>query len=498
MFEKNRQVWTTTGGLQADRRMPCGCLDAITPRDFADAAVVAWYEDRCPCASSPRDVFLPLHSGANTRPVPPTGHPEPVPGPPATLASPAASKGEAPGSIGSLRFPSSGGQTARGREAYSGIRSLVDGPSPGDVAQWLEHLLCTQGVVGSSPIVSTNHKRAAQRAYGGWRAPGLAASCALRARSLNNISRMHRRHFGSVRKLPSGRWQASYWHDGRRHVATETVRAKGDALAWLATKEADIVRGTWVAPPTGKVTFGDYSSIWLQRQGHLRPRTRELYEFLLRKHIGPTFGSRSLTTIANSAVVAWYRGLSARVPGTAPKCFRLPHQIMAAAVADGYLVKSPVVIKGASRERVEEQAIPTPAELDALAEAVAPRYRAMIWLAGACGLRFGELAALRRDRVDLLHKEVRVAETITELVGGGASQGRPRPNRADELWPFPRSSSQSSRNTWRRSARNLRPCFSPHRKGATSRGTISANVCGCPLLPLPGLTIGFTTCATRR
>ena len=26
---------------------------------------------------------------------------------------------------------------------------------PGDVAQWLEHLLCTQGVVGSSPIVST-------------------------------------------------------------------------------------------------------------------------------------------------------------------------------------------------------------------------------------------------------------------------------------------------------------------------------------------------------
>ena len=237
---------------------------------------------------------------------------------------------------------------------------------------------------------------------------------------------MARRHFGSVRKLPSRRWQASYWHDGRRHVATETFRAKGDALAWLATKEADIVRGTWVAPPTGKVTFGDYSLTWLQRQGHLRPRTRELYEFLLRKHIDPTFGPRSLTAIANSEVVAWYRGLGARVPGTAPKCFRLLRQIMAAAVADGYLVKSPVVIKGASREHVEEQAIPTPAEVDALAEAVDPRYRAMIWLAGACGLRFGELAALRRDRIDLLHKEVRVAETITELVGGERFAGPPK------------------------------------------------------------------------
>lgn len=26
---------------------------------------------------------------------------------------------------------------------------------PGDVAQWLEHLLCTQGVGGSTPLVST-------------------------------------------------------------------------------------------------------------------------------------------------------------------------------------------------------------------------------------------------------------------------------------------------------------------------------------------------------
>jgi integrase len=160
-------------------------------------------------------------------------------------------------------------------------------------------------------------------------------------------------------------------------------------LAWLATREADIVRGTWVAPPTGKVTFGDYSQLRLQRQGHLRPRTRQLYEFLLRKHIDPTFGPRSLTAIANSEVVAWYRSLGAKVTGTAPKCFRLLRQIKSAAVADGYLVKSPVVIKGASREHVEEQAIPTLEEVDALAEAVDPRYRAMIWLAGACGLRLG-------------------------------------------------------------------------------------------------------------
>jgi hypothetical protein len=31
--------------------------------------------------------------------------------------------------------------------------------------------------------------------------------------------RSGRRQFGSVRRLPSKRWQASYWHLGMRHLA---------------------------------------------------------------------------------------------------------------------------------------------------------------------------------------------------------------------------------------------------------------------------------------
>ena len=162
---------------------------------------------------------------------------------------------------------------------------------------------------------------------------------------------MGRRHFGSVRKLPSGRYQAGYWHEGWRHVAPETFKTKADAQAWLATHEADIVRGSWAAPARGKVTFGEYAQAWFDKQVHLRPRTCELYAYLLRAHIEPTFGDKALSAIVNSEVVAWHRGLTAKVPGTAPKCYRLPRQIIATAVADGYLVKSPAAVKGASRER---------------------------------------------------------------------------------------------------------------------------------------------------
>ena len=54
-----------------------------------------------------------------------------------------------------------------------------------------------------------------------------------------------RRHFGSVRKLPSGRYQASYHQVGDRHAASDTFATKADALAWLSTVEADIRRGQY-------------------------------------------------------------------------------------------------------------------------------------------------------------------------------------------------------------------------------------------------------------
>ena len=227
-----------------------------------------------------------------------------------------------------------------------------------------------------------------------------------------------RRHFGNVRKLPSGRWQASYWHEGERHVAPETFLAKTDALAFLSTKETDILRGVWTAPAAGKVTFGEFADQWLANQGHLRPRTVELYRHLLVSHIDPTFGPRQLSAISNSQVVAWHRSLVMKLPGTAPKAYRLMASIMRSAVHDGCIVRSPVEVKGASKEPVQEQKVPTVAEVEALADAVPKQYRAMVLIAAWCGLRFGEAAALRRDRIDLLHRKVRVAETVTELASG--------------------------------------------------------------------------------
>ena len=86
-----------------------------------------------------------------------------------------------------------------------------------------------------------------------------------------------------ARKLPSGKFQARYWHLGKQIAAEHTYANKTDARRWLSTIEADIVRGRWVDPDAGKITFGEYAN-WRIEQRPVRPRTKQIYEGRL-KHI---------------------------------------------------------------------------------------------------------------------------------------------------------------------------------------------------------------------
>jgi len=61
--------------------------------------------------------------------------------------------------------------------------------------------------------------------------------------------------------------------------------------------------------------------------------------------------------------------------------------------------------------------VATVAQVAALAEAIHPRFRALVLVAAYAGLRWGELVGLRVKRVDLLHGRITVAEQVTEIDG---------------------------------------------------------------------------------
>ena len=100
----------------------------------------------------------------------------------------------------------------------------------------------------------------------------------------------HRR-FGSVRRLRSGRYQIRYpGPDGRIRTGPETYERKSDADKALVLIEAQMTAGEWTDPERGKVKLADYAATWITQRPSLRPRTVDLYRWLLDKHIAPYLG----------------------------------------------------------------------------------------------------------------------------------------------------------------------------------------------------------------
>lgn len=66
------------------------------------------------------------------------------------------------------------------------------------------------------------------------------------------------------------------------------------------------------------------------------------------------------------------------------------------------------------------------AEVSALADVVEPRWRALILMAAWCGLRRGELLALCRKDIDMLHGIVTVERSVQHLRGGEVVLGPPK------------------------------------------------------------------------
>lgn len=97
-----------------------------------------------------------------------------------------------------------------------------------------------------------------------------------------------RRRFGSIRRRESGRYQIRYiGADGQVHTGSETFERKSDADRALVLIEAQISAGNWTNPEGGKAKLEDYTATWITQRPGLRPRTVDLYLWLLKKHIAP-------------------------------------------------------------------------------------------------------------------------------------------------------------------------------------------------------------------
>jgi integrase len=239
----------------------------------------------------------------------------------------------------------------------------------------------------------------------------------------------HRR-FGNVRRLPSGRYQVRYLApDGLTRTAPETFARKSEADRYLTLVEAQLARNEWTDPARGEVRLLDYAEQWISQRARLRPRTVELYRWLLGKHISPYLGAVALSRLDPPMIRDWRtRLLGAGVSESmAAKAYRLLRAVLMTAVReDEILAKNPCRIPGADQEKPAERPVLSVDQVLELVERMPERFRALVLVTTFGCLRWGEVSALQRRDLDMELGTVRVRQAFTEQRGVGLVLGPPK------------------------------------------------------------------------
>lgn len=171
-------------------------------------------------------------------------------------------------------------------------------------------------------------------------------------------------------------------------------------------------------PRLGQLTFAQWAEEWERTTVDLRPTTRDLYLYILRTYLMPSFGPLPMARIGPLDVREWVAALAGDMkPASVHRAFRLLRRIMNVAVQCEVIARSPCAGVRPPKVPRNEMRFCSPEEVADLVAAIDPWYSCLVLAAAYTGLRWGELAGLKHRRVDLLHGTLTVLEQLTELNG---------------------------------------------------------------------------------
>lgn len=250
----------------------------------------------------------------------------------------------------------------------------------------------------------------------------------------------------SLRKEPEHQGRAIEWQviyrDPNGRQRAKNAATKREAEREEREQRTSVERGAWKDPSRGRQTIGEQFEDFMRNggtRGELRPSTQRLYRMLARRYVLPHLGSRRLATLRRSEVKAWTQALVDRGvrPSTVSAAHRLLRAVLALAESDELIDNNPARGVRVKRSERAERRFLSVRELEALANAVPSRYRALIILMGYCGLRTGEAVALRKVNVDLAKRTVAVLEAASEGDGRELEVGPTKTENSRRVVPLP-------------------------------------------------------------
>jgi integrase len=249
---------------------------------------------------------------------------------------------------------------------------------------------------------------------------------------------------GHIRERSPGRWaiildqrdQATGNRKRKWHAFRGTKRQAQDECARLVS---EIQRGTYVEP--SKITIAEFLDKWLlDIRGRVSPKTFERYDQVCRKNIMPLLGAIALPKLKPMQISQFYAQAlqSGQRDGSGGLSARTVHHMhvilkgaLAQAVKWDMLQRNPAAAVKPPRVPPGKMNTYDLAQTAVLLEAMrGTRMFVPIMLGVLCGLRRGEIAALRWRSVDIDGASLDIVESAEQTNEGGVRYKEPKGGRA--------------------------------------------------------------------
>lgn len=220
----------------------------------------------------------------------------------------------------------------------------------------------------------------------------------------------------SIAKRPDGRYRARY-RDGRGREHAKHFDLKRDAQRWLDEVTTSVNTGQYVDPSRGRITVEAVATVWSETPSWAES-TRARNISILHAHVLPRWASVKLSDVQHEDVQAWVNELSrsGMAGGTVRKTHGALNGILRLAVKGKRLAVNPAAEVELPRQDMKRRRYLSGVEVEALAS-VAEDRAVVVHVLAYCGLRFGELAALRVGMVDVKRRRFRIEQSVTEVNG---------------------------------------------------------------------------------
>ncbi len=218
----------------------------------------------------------------------------------------------------------------------------------------------------------------------------------------------------SIRRLPSGKWQATVLLPGR-HRTTWTHPLKKNVERWAREVERKRDAGERVIDrAAGRVTLGQFQPRWQAAQ-KLEPHTLNSYLSVWRLYVEPHLGKMPVAGITPLDVHTWQATLSRQLDGGKGRTRQQAHKVlssmMKAAVQGNLRADNPCAgIKPPTHKAEPGRALTEAEAVRLLAALPEPE---MVEVMLRCGLRWSEVAGLKGDAVDWFKGTIHVRRAMT-------------------------------------------------------------------------------------